>query len=335
MNTRALLLDRALTLSVGNRELACPIEGEALIRVEFAGVCESDLKLLRCGARISAWPATLGHEVSGIVELCPGGELPRGTPVVADSRIACGSCAECVQSPAQCDALAWLGEARPGGFARHLVLPVRSLVSHPPELDPAVAVLAEPLAVAMHAVSQAAVALSDLFGAASGLRDTDRALVIGYDTIGALTHAELVRQFPEIKVSVRETLAERRLLAAAFGAHLDDGPLVGGYPLVLDTGCSARSLRAAIQATARGGLVVVALGHDGVQFVPADLARASLALVGCNGFADELPEAVSVLAADPDRYVPLVTETVLLDEAPQQMSALRHHPPGGKVLLRP
>lgn len=346
MKTRALLLNRSLELSVGHRELPCPGEGEALVRVEFAGVCESDLHLLHCGARISYWPATPGHEVSGVVELCPGGELAPGTPVVADSRIPCGCCADCAHSATLCDTLAWLGEALHGGFAEYLVVPARSLVTYSPELDPAVAVLAEPLAVAMHTVAQAAAALDDLSGTPPGCgyagaygsgraSGSDRALVIGYSTIGALVHAELARRFPRMKVSVREPLAERRLLASAFGAHLDDGAAGSGYRLVLDIGGSALTLREAIEAAAPGGIVLVALIHDSVQFVPADLPQKSLALVGSNGFADELPEAVSALAADPDRYVPLVTETVLLTEAPQRLSALRQHPSGGKVLVRP
>jgi threonine dehydrogenase-like Zn-dependent dehydrogenase len=346
MKTRALLLDRSLKLSVGHRDLPCPSDGEALVRVEFAGVCESDLHLLCAGRRISYWPATPGHEVSGVVELCPGAELPPGTPVVADSRIPCGCCTGCAQSAGVCDALAWLGEALHGGFAQHLVVPVRSLITCSPALDPAVAALSEPLAMAMHVVSQAAAALDDrsggslpdIFGRgrAWSTGDPDRALVIGYSTIGALVHAELTRQFPRMKVSVREPLAERGLLASAFGADLDDGATPPpGYPLVIDTGHSERSLREAIEAAESGAIVLVALGHESVQLVPADLARASRALVGCSSFADELPAAVSVLATDPDRYVPLVTETVLLEEAPKRLRALRQYPSGGKVLVRP
>ncbi len=340
MKTRALLLDRSLELSVGHRELPCLSNGEAIVRVEFAGVCEADLHLLHCGARISSWPMTPGHEVSGVVEHCPGGELAPGTPVVADSRIPCGCCAGCAHSASLCDTLAWLGEARHGGFAEYLVVPARSLVTYSPELDPAVAVLAEPLAAAMHTVAQAAAALDDLSGAHSSCGSgrasgADRALVIGYGPIGALVHAEFARRFPWMKVSVREPLAERRLLASAFGAHLDDGATGSGYPLVVDTGRSALTLREAIEAAARRGIVLVSLVHDSVQFVPADLPRESIALIACNGFADELPEAVATLAADPDRYVPLVTETVLLEEAPRRLSALRQHPSGGKVLVRP
>ncbi len=71
MRTHALLLDRELTLRTGPRELPEPKPGEVLVRVEWAGVCGSDLHVLRTGDWVSYWPATLGHEVAGTVEHCP------------------------------------------------------------------------------------------------------------------------------------------------------------------------------------------------------------------------------------------------------------------------
>ncbi len=337
MSTRALLLDRSLELTLGRRDLRQPGAGEALVRVEFAGVCGSDLHVLRSGAWVSYWPATLGHEVSGVVEACPGGELAPGTPVVADSRVPCGRCAGCARAANLCESLAWLGEVVPGGFAEHLVLPVGSLVVHPPELDPAIAVLAEPLAVAMHAVSRAAGVLGSSPGAQPGaLAPGERALVLGYGPIGALVHAELSRRYPQLEVSVRDPLAERRLLATAFAARDGDESPGSGFDLVVDAAGSARSLAEAVAATSHGGcVVVVALGHEPVEVLPAELAERSLALVGCSGFAGELPEAVGVLAGDPDRFLPLVSETVLLEEAPQRLADLRRHPAAGKLLVRP
>jgi len=101
--------------------------------------------------------------------------------------------------------MSWLGEARPGGFARHTVVPVTSLVTCPTHLEPAIAVLAEPLAVAMHAVSRLS-------------RRPDDALIIGYGPIGALVHLELVRRWPGLAVSISEPAADRRRLGLALGA---------------------------------------------------------------------------------------------------------------------
>src|SRR4051794_18152585 len=95
--TPAFLLERDLTMSVASRELPEPGADEALIRVEWAGLCGSDLHVMRTGAWVADWPATLGHEIYGRVEQAPpGSPLTAGTAVVADSRIPCGRCSACV-----------------------------------------------------------------------------------------------------------------------------------------------------------------------------------------------------------------------------------------------
>ncbi len=329
MKTRALLLDEQLRLEVGWRDLSDPAAGEALVRVEHAGVCGSDLHVMATGAWVASWPATLGHEVAGVVEACPGGELATGTPVVVDSRVPCGCCAGCGRAANLCERLAWVGEALPGGFAEHLVIAASSLVVRPEALEGAIAALAEPLAVAMHAIGRA----TDPPG--GGV--LEHALVVGYGPIGALAHAELERRHPGVVVTVRERLEERRLLASAFGARVGDvAPPGGGYPLVVDAAGTPAALHEAIRAAARGGCVLlVALGHHPVELLPADLAEASLSLVGCSGFAGELPGAVAELTADPDRYRPLVTEAVLLEEAPLRLAELTRRPSAGKLLVCP
>jgi threonine dehydrogenase-like Zn-dependent dehydrogenase len=228
--------------------------------------------------------------------------------------------------------MAWLGEALPGGFARHLVVPVSSLVRCPPHLEPAIAVLAEPLAIAMHAVSRLAHRPSD-------------ALLIGYGPIGALVHSELVRRWPGLPVFVSEPAAERRRLGLALGAEpAPEGPVPGrgadetraGFSLVVDAAGYPQSLADACARAANGGTVlVVALSAPAVPLVPAHLAERTLTIAGSVGFDDELAEALLVLAADPDRYRPLVSEALLLEEAAERLATLTGSPSAGKVVVRP
>jgi threonine dehydrogenase-like Zn-dependent dehydrogenase len=329
--TDALLLDEHLGIALGSRRLPPPATGEALVRVAWAGVCGSDLHVLRTGEWVAYWPATLGHEVVGVVEECPGAELPAGTTVVIDSRLPCGNCAGCQKAPSLCHNMSWLGEAMPGGFARHLVAPVTSLVPSPPQLETAIAVLAEPLAVAMHAVSRLA-------------QRPDDVLIFGYGPVGALVHLELVRRWPGLPVFVSEVSQARRQLALALGAEAavpitaatDGEPHL--FSLVVDAAGYPRSLVDAGNRAANGGTVlVVALAFDAVEIVPAHLVERALTIVGSVGFDDELQQALLVLAADPDRYRPLVTEAVLLEEAPERLASLAsaQEPAAGKVLVRP
>jgi NADPH:quinone reductase-like Zn-dependent oxidoreductase len=124
--TDALLLDRDLALRSGRIALPAPLPGQMVVRVAWSGVCCCDLYALRTGDRVTCWPATLGHEVAGTVESCPGGELPAGSPVVIDPR----------------------GPAHPGGFAGHVLIGARHAVACPDGLEAAIAVLAVPLALA-------------------------------------------------------------------------------------------------------------------------------------------------------------------------------------------
>jgi len=345
--TEALLLDEHLAIELGTRLLPPPVMGEALVRVAWAGICGSDLHVLRTGEWVAYWPATLGHEVVGVVEECPRAELQPGTVVVVDSRLPCGKCAGCQKAPSLCRNMSWLGEAIPGGFARHLVVPVTSLVPCPPQLETDIAVLAEPLAVAMHAVSRLAHRPHDV-------------LLLGYGPVGALVHLELLRRWPDLPVFVSEVSEARRQLALALGAttvptpatsstddtddtdDIDDtAPADDGSPLfslVVDAAGYPQSLADACNRAANGGTVlVVALAFDTVDLVPAHLVERALTIVGSVGFDDELEQALVVLEADPDRYRPLVTEAVLLEEAPARLASLASalEPAAGKVLVRP
>jgi hypothetical protein len=82
-------------------------------------------------------------------------------------------------------------------------------------------------------------------------------------------------------------------------------------------------------------VLVVALGHQPEQLLPAELAEREMTLAGSNGFAGELSQAVAALTADPDRYRPVVTEAIVLDEAPSRLRALLTEPAAGKVVIQP
>jgi len=325
LRTTALLLNQDLSLRVGEREVPDPRAGEVMLRVEWAGVCGSDLHVLGTGDWVAYWPATLGHEVVGVVERCPGNELAVGTRVVIDSRVPCGNCEGCAEGPHRCEHLGWVGEAHPGGFQGHLVMAVNRVVVCPSELEAPIAVLAEPLAVAMHAVSRVAA-------------EPRQARILGYGPIGALVHLEIVRRWPRVLVSVVEPAAPRRQIARAFGAAVegDEQYLAAPAQLVVDAAGYSTSFLDVMSDCANGGTVlIVALGHEPVQFIPAGLAEHELTIYGSNGFADELPDAVAELTANPDRYRPVVTETVLLEDAVERLRGLSNLPSAGKLLVRP
>ena len=136
---------------------------------------------------------------------------------------------------------------------------------------------------------------------------------------------------PGLRAS-RARPARRRLEAAARTAIAAPGPAApsrGGRrrlpPLAAGRLRSPRAGGPSSSSRSATALVVI----------PAELVERKLTLAGSIGFDNELHQAVEVLAADPDRYRPLVSEAIVLDEAPggwtslSQLTAPRRRQGGG------
>lgn len=323
----AFLLDRDLSMRVGTREIPVGPE-DALVRVRWAGLCGSDLHVMRTGRWVVSWPATLGHEIYGTIERPPeDGSLEVGDAVVADSRISCQRCHHCLAGDSdRCVEITFLGEARPGGFAEYCALPSRMLHRVPIELQSATAVLSEPLAVVLHALSL--------------LRtEPRRVAILGHGPMGALANVELRRRFPDVGITVAEPTALRAKLARALGAETVDSAdelTDASYDTVIDAAGYERSLRDALDlASTRGQVLVLALSDELVPVSPSALVERCLCLVGANAFVGELPQAISLLAADAWRYEPIITAAVSLRELPAAARRQLESPEEVKVLVCP
>ena len=151
-----------------------PPGDEALIRVVQAGICNTDLELIR-----GYYPYTgvLGHEFVGIVEQAPPGfEHLEGQRVVGEINAACGECAPCnAGRDTHCKNRTVLGiVGRDGAFAEFLTLPARNLHVVPDGVPDEAAVFAEPLAAALEIQEQVT------------LQPGDRVLVVGDGKLGQL-----------------------------------------------------------------------------------------------------------------------------------------------------
>ena len=84
-------------LELTTLELAPPLPGELLIRIDAAGVCHSDLSVIN-GDRPRPLPMALGHEATGLIEAMGD---PADTKFAIGDRVvlvflpACGECARC------------------------------------------------------------------------------------------------------------------------------------------------------------------------------------------------------------------------------------------------
>ncbi len=203
---KAVIITGPGKLEIVEKPKPCPGPGEILVKVEYCGICGSDLHAFHTG--FLQPDLTIGHEFSGIVsEAGPGCEnWPPGERVAGNNIIACGSCSFCAEErDNQCLNMRRLGITGPGAMAEFIVLPGKDLHRLPENTSLEQAALAEPLSVGLHAVNK--------FDPDS----VENALIIGAGTIGLMVLSLLKLRGIE-NILVIEPDPERAALAKKMGA---------------------------------------------------------------------------------------------------------------------
>lgn len=151
---------KALRLTHGELDVADiprpTADGEALVRVDMSGICNTDLEIARGYAGFSG---TLGHEFTGIVDEAPGNPSLVGKRVVGEINARCGVCELCrTGDPRHCPDRTVLGiHGRDGAHAEYLRLPEMNLFEVPAGISDDEAVFVEPLAAAFGITEQVAI----------------------------------------------------------------------------------------------------------------------------------------------------------------------------------
>ena len=125
-----------------------PQPDEALLRITLAGICSTDLEMVK--GYVSGFAGVLGHEFVGVVEECADSNW-LGKRVVASMNIGCQTCEICLNhGPEHCPTRRALGvHDKDGAFAEFMTVPVRNLFEVPDNVPDERAVFAEPLAAAL------------------------------------------------------------------------------------------------------------------------------------------------------------------------------------------
>jgi threonine dehydrogenase-like Zn-dependent dehydrogenase len=127
---------------------------DALVKVSKAGVCNTDLELVK---GYMGFNGVLGHEFVGVVEACESQPQWVGQRVCVDINAACGVCDTCVveKQPHHCPHRTVLGIVNHGGaFADYIVAPYYNLYPVPANVSDEEAVFVEPLAAAFEIPEQ-------------------------------------------------------------------------------------------------------------------------------------------------------------------------------------
>ncbi len=315
---RGLWLENGVIRLRDDLDLPKPPDGEALLRVLRAGVCSTDLELVR-----GYYPFTgiLGHEFVGVVEQ-GGGELA-GRRVVGEINAVCGSCRECrAGRRSHCRRRTVLGIAgRNGAFAEFLTLPVENLHPVPPELAEECATFVEPLAAALEILEQVSIG------------EAERVLLVGDGRLGLLIAQVLRRTGCRLEVVSRRE-RKRQLLAGWAIPTIDTAEIeAAAYDVAVEATGRPEGFDLARRALRpRGTLVLKSTYAGSLELDASSLVVDEITVVGsrCGPF----PPAIGLLANDEIEVSALIDAELPLDRAEAAFD-LADQPGALKILLAP
>jgi threonine dehydrogenase-like Zn-dependent dehydrogenase len=156
---QALFLDNSSVIFLNDYPKPSVGKEQAIIRVIYAGICSTDLELVKGYAGFRGVP---GHEFVGVIEQAE--DINRiGQRVVGEINLGCGACAVCLgHGSAHCPQRTVLGIIeKDGAFADYLAMPIENLYQVPGTIEDRVAVFTEPLAAALRIREQVIVPPSE------------------------------------------------------------------------------------------------------------------------------------------------------------------------------
>jgi len=298
-------------------------EGEALVRVRLAGVCNTDLEIVRGYA---GFEGTLGHEFVGVVESAPDMPELEGKRVVGEINAGCGRCELCAGGDARhCPERTVLGILnRDGAFAEYLRLPVANLLPVPDEVPDERAVFTEPLAAACGIMERV------------HITKEMRVVVVGDGKLGLLC-AQALKVLTGADVTLvgkhqfKLDIARRRNIEALIAADLPRS-YMRAFDVAIEASGSGSGFETALSLLRpRGTLVLKSTFHGATAINAAPIVVDEIRIVGsrCGRFAP----ALELLARGAVDVESLASEEFALEEGVRALE--RAAAPGVlKVLLR-
>jgi threonine dehydrogenase-like Zn-dependent dehydrogenase len=308
------------------------VDGEALIRVLVAGICNTDLEITR---GYMAFEGVLGHEFVGIVEAVHegSGATPLtsliGKRVVGEINAACHrlDCSYCQRGmPTHCPHRTTLGIVnRDGAFADYLVLPTRNLHLVPDTISDEEAVFVEPLAANFEMLEQV------------HIKPTESVVILGDGKMGQLAAQVLVLTGCEVMMVGKHE--EKLALAAKHGVRtyvLDDATSFAlenrrRVDLAVECSGSAQGLEMALRLVRPRGTIILkstVSAMSTLHLAPIVIDEIRVQGSRCGPFAPAL-RALSQRKVD---VLPLISARYSLDDG---LAAFNHAGQKGvlKVLM--
>ncbi|WP_118183428.1 L-idonate 5-dehydrogenase [Paraburkholderia phosphatilytica] len=322
-----------------------PGAGQVRVRVRAGGICGSDLSYYfkgKSGDFAVREPFVLGHEVAGEIESFGEGVtgLQVGQRVAVNPGLTCGTCRYCASGmPNHCLNMRFMGSASTfphtqGMFRQFIVVTARQCVPVSAGVDFTRASMAEPLAVALHAVKLA----GSLVGA--------RVLLVGCGPIGCLllsvarhagAHTLTAIDLSSRALQIAQTLGADETVDAADSATIARwAEQRGTFDVVIEASGSPAGLDTALRSVRAGG-TVIQVGNlpAGQSPVAANLVMAKeIRYQGSFRFTDEYAVAADAIALGRIDLQPLMTHAFDMADANHAFEVAHDRSQSMKVHLR-
>ncbi|MEA2575795.1 MAG: hypothetical protein QOH93_3093 [Chloroflexia bacterium] len=298
-----------------------PGAGEVLVRVKAVGVCGSDVHGYTGISGRRTPGMVMGHEFAGIVAEAGEGvdSLQLGERVTVNPLRYCGDCDSCRVGKEQiCRNRRTIGVnmGKMGGFAEYVVAPASNCVPIAASVTFAEGMMAEPLAVGLHAARVAAP------------EARQPVLVLGGGAIGLCVLLACLEMDAQ-PVYVTDVVPHKLEMIARLGGNPLDGNNINlaalarattsgaGFPTIIDAVADSSTIKQALPALAPGGtLVLVGLAKPQAEFALYDLVTQERSMKGSYAFsADEFWEAAEWINQGRVDVRPLLEATCTLEEA--------------------
>ena len=300
---KALFFDGLMFHLIDNYKAPSPRENEALIRVLMAGICGTDMEIMKGYKGFKGVP---GHEFVGVVEKVIGRYSNLvGKRVVGEINLGCGACEFCLRGiEKHCLERIALGIAgKDGVFAEYVTLPLKNLWEVPDRLSDEEVVFTEPLAAAFEVMEQVHV------------KPTGKVLVLGDGKLGLLVALVLSRSGSNVTVAGKHDakldIARQQKIRTKRADELSKRK---AYEIVIEATGSAEGLDLALDLVKPQGTIV--LKSTIAEEKELNLTRAvidEVTIVGsrCGPF----PPALAALASGRIDVRPLISAVYPFNEA--------------------
>lgn len=328
MENRRLYLNEHHELYLKKEEIPQPGEHEVLIQIKANGICGSDVHFFhegRLGNFVVDRPYVPGHEASGVV-IKNGANAKRfqeGARVVIEPGIPCGHCRMCKEGRYNlCPDVVFLS-APPidGTFCDYVCVNENFLFEMPENLSFEAAALAEPAAVAVHAVQRAQFRLGDT------------AVVLGAGPIGLFV-AQAFKAAGGGKVICVDMIDSRLEKALKVGADevinpaTYQGKMENLAEVVFETAGNKVTTAQLFSIAKTGGCAVQVGWPNGnvVEMNIADMIDKELTYRSVNRYANAFGAAITWLANGQIRTEEMMTHYFDLEHAKEAFEWALNHP---------